>query len=553
MRSLEQALIDHELIVLWVIGEWCDLDLSGTDKTHSVKAVAEALTNLDLQQEMQYLAPEETAVLQDLIAAGGKIAVATLTRKYGDVRLMGPGRLEREEPWYDPISPVESLWYRGFIYRGFDETAEGLLEFYYIPNELLAQFPEAQTPAPKVIKESAEVAFLPVPPPEKWQTAVTDAVDDLTAILALAQRTALKADKLDKLNQVLLNPDRERRSLLVTLAREMGMLKQSEAGIRPTRVAVDWLRAGRESQLRALADAWSNSAWNELRHTPGLRCEGEGWQNDPILARTALLDHLSREDSWFRLDDLVAYMKVNEPDFQRPDGNYDTWYVRDVAEDVYLKGFESWERVEGRLLRFLVQGPMVWLGLVETAVSAGNTLFRLTGRALAWLTNQPVSDDEVKASLVVEANGRLIVPYNADRYQRFQAARISEPEPVAANKPFSYRLTPSSLAAAKEEGIAADRILQFLQEASGRPLPVSVKRAISRWSERGVEGRLETAVVLRVRDKAILDTLRQNPKTRDFIAESLGDLAAVIRQEEWQTFQFVVAELGLLLDSDIKD
>ena len=32
MRTLEQALLDHELIVLRVIGEWLRLDLTGTDK-----------------------------------------------------------------------------------------------------------------------------------------------------------------------------------------------------------------------------------------------------------------------------------------------------------------------------------------------------------------------------------------------------------------------------------------------------------------------------------------------------------------------------------------
>lgn len=550
MRSIEQALMDHELVVLWVIGEWWDLDLGGSDKVQSARALAAALVSLDMVQETQYLGPEEAAAVRELVAAGGRVPVAALSRNYGEVRLMGPGRLEREEPWYDPISPLESLWYRGFLYRGFDETAEGLIEFYYLPTELLAQFPAAQPVAPKIVKESAEVAFVPMTPPDKWETAVTDAVDDLTAMLALAQRTALQTDKLDKLNQVLLNADRDRRSLLVTLAREMGMLKQSEAGIRPTRAAVNWLRAGREAQLRALADAWSNSAWNELRHTPGLVFEGEGWDNDPLIARTALLDHLPREDNWFRLADLVAYMKANDPDFQRPDGNYDTWYVRDASEETFLTGFESWERVEGRLLRFLVLGPMGWLGLVETAV-ADDPRYRLTQRALDWLQNRPVAAAEVTVPLVVEPDGKLIVPHNADRYQRFQAARISEPEPVQPGQPFGYRLTPASLQAAKEEGIAAERILQFLAEASGRPLPVSVKRAITRWAEHGVEGRLETAVILRVRDKEILDTLRNNSKTRDYIAESLGDLAAVIRHEDWGAFQAAVAELGLLLDGDV--
>ncbi|HEX6383719.1 MAG TPA: helicase-associated domain-containing protein [Anaerolineae bacterium] len=553
MRSLEQALQDHELIVLRVIGEWWDLDLTGTDKAGCVMALAEILPQLDLVDEMNYLLPAEAAAMAELVAAGGRIPVAAFSRDHGEVRLMGPGRLEREEPWLDPTSPAEALWYRGFLYRGFDETAEGVIEFYYLPEELLAQFPAAT--ATKVVRETAAPALEAATPPQHVQAAVTDAVDDLTTLLALAQRTALQPDRLDRLNQLLLNPHPGRRSLLVNLAREMGMLREAEEGVRPTRNAISWLKSSREAQLRALADAWSGSSWNDLCHTPGLRCEGENWRNDPILARTALLDALPRSLDWFRLDALIAHLKETDPDFQRPDGNYDTWYIRDLITDNYISGFENWERVEGRLIRFLVQGPLTWLGMVETATvgNSDDTLYRLTPRALAWLADDDPAEEEVRVPLVVQADASLMVPYNADRYHRFQVARISEAAPIVAGKPFLYQLTPRSLADARQEGIAPDRILQFLEEASGRPVPASTKRALMRWGERGVEARLEATVVLRVRDASILETLRSNPKTRDLIDENLGALAAAVRPQNWQKLRQAAAQLGLLLDSDIEN
>jgi hypothetical protein len=152
----------------------------------------------------------------------------------------------------------------------------------------------------------------------------------------------------------------------------------------------------------------------------------------------------------------------------------------------------------------------------------------------------------------VQADASLLAPHNADRYHRFQAARISQAEPVAPGKPFLYRLTPRSLALAREQGIAPDRILQFLEEASGRPVPASVKRAISRWAERGVEGRLESAVILRVREAAILETLRANPRTRNFIGESLSDLAVMVRLNDWPKLREACAQLGLLLESNVE-
>ena len=552
MRSLEQALQDHELIVLRLIGEWWDLDLTGEDKAACVKALALTLPQLDLPEEMNYLVPGEAAALAALVAAGGRMPVAAFSREHGEVRLMGPARLEREEPWLDPASPAEMLWYRGFLYRGFDETAEGLIEFYYLPAELLAQFSQA-SPA-KIVKETITSYLEPVATTPKAEAAVTDAVDDLTTLLALAQRTALQPDRLDRLNQLLLNPDPDRRSLLVNLARDMGMLRETDAGVRPTRAAVAWLKENREVQLRALANAWSSSSWNDLCHTPGLRCEGENWRNDPILARTALLDAMPRSSDWFRLADLVAYVKETDPDFQRPDGNYDTWYIRDLASDAYLTGFENWDRAEGQLLQFLVQGPLTWLGMVETAAgdSSHDLLYRLAPRALRWLANEELAEEEIRVPLVVQADSILVVPFNAGRYERFQAARTSEAEPVTAGAPFRYRLTPRSLAQAREEGITPERILHFLEEASGRPIPASARRALTRWDERGVEARLKAAVILRVRGAAILETLRTNVKTRDLVDESLGDLAATVRPQNWQKLRQAAAELGLLLDSDVE-
>ncbi len=557
MRSLEQALMDHELIALRVIGEWWEQDLTGLDKVACVKILAEGLATLNMPQEVQYLPPEETAAMHELVAAGGRIPVATFSRAHGEVRLMGPGWLEREEPWLDPANVAEALWYRGFLYRGFDETAEGVIEFYFLPTEMMAQFKnEASSTAALPTTSTLPPATLPPVGPE---TAVLDAVDDLTTILALAQRYGLDAKPRAQLSPYLMDSSPDRLSLLLTLAYEMGFLRQGEAGGKPTKTAVSWLQQPREAQLRALAEAWSSSNWNDLCHTPQLACEGEGWQNDPILARTTLLDVLPRDDQWYGLDELVAFVKETDPDFQRPDGNYDTWYIRDKMADAYVSGFAQWELVEGRLLRFLVVGPLRWLGLVVTGTAVSgdarlaekDILFRLTDRALAWLQNQPTAAKDVAVPVIVQADATVLVPHNADRYQRFQVARISDPAPFQPGKPYLYHLTPNSLAQAHEQGISADRVLQFLQKVSKKDLPASTKRAIERWAEKGIEAYLETAVILRTRDAAIIDTLSQNPKTRDFMGERLGDLAAAIRRDQWADFCAATAQLGLLLDVDI--
>lgn len=554
MRALEQALTDHELITLRVIGEWWDLELIGTDKAGCIRALTERLSQLDMTAEMEYLGREEAAALQELVQAGGRLPVGTFSRQHGEVRLMGPGRLEREEPWLDPTSAAEALWYRGFLYRAFDETGDGLVEFYYLPDELLASFDLSAEP-PEEVQQELPAADAP----DSFQPARSSAVDDLTTILAAAQKTPLPAGWVETLQPYLLNPDPARASLLLSLAVEMELLRKTKEGIRPARAAVNWLGLSREEALRQLADAWRESRWNELYRTPGIACEGSGWENDPALARAALLNAAPRSDEWFAVNDLLESIKSKNPDFQRPEGKYDAWYIRDLASDTYIAGFNNWDLVEGRQLRFLIQGPLYWLGLADVtglAADVPSLLYRLTPRALAWLAQEAASSSEVTIPIVVQDDAAILVPYNADRRHRFQVARISQAEPVteetAAGQPYVYRLTPASLEGAREQAISTERILQFLAESSGRPLPASTRRAIERWQEKGVEARLDRFVILRVKEAAILDTLRNNPKTRPYIGENLSDLAAIVRQDEWPQLRQAAAQLGLLLHCSIE-
>ena len=549
MYDLEKALYDHELIVLRVIGEWWELDLTGYQKAACVTALAEDLKQLDLGQEILYLGPEEADALGDLLSAGGRLPVAAFERQHGQVRTMGPGRIEREEPWLDPVSPAEGLWYRGFLFRAFDES-EGseMVEYYYLPNELFRNA-AGYSLAGSESEAATAVGLQPVGPPEQFKPAGTSAVDDLTAILSAAQVSALHEGELGRLQPYFLNPNLDRASLLFTLAWELKLLRVTDEGARPARQVLTWLRKSRDEQMRDVADAWSNSAWNELLHTPGLAFEG-GWQNDPILARTTLLDVLSRTGDWFRLSELVARVRDSVPDFQRPDGNYDTWYIRDAHSGGYLSGFESWDLVEGRQLRFLVLGPLAWLGLAETAMTGlgQETVFRLTPKALAWLAGESPVTSEVTMPIVIQEDGAILVPFNASRYQRFQVARVAEAEPLVPGKPAGYRLTPRSLERAREQGIDAERLQQFLASASQRQVPAGVVRAVQRWSERGTEATLESVVLLRVRDAEVLQKLQASAKTRAYFAESMGDHAALVRAGDWPKLRQAAATMGLFID-----
>ena len=544
MRTLEQALYDHELIVLRVLGEWMDLDLASADKKSCVAALAEAFAGVNLKLEIQYLPPEEAAAFQALIDAGGRIPVAAYVREHGDIRMMGPGALEREEPWYDPTSPAEALWYRGFIYRNFQDTDDGMVEFFYIPEEFQAQFPQEKKPKKKKAAAKPKPVAKAVEPP-RFETAPRDAVDDVTTLLCLAQETPLPLDCYDEVKDYLRQADSERFLLLLAVSIKANLLRETDLGFKPARPAAEWLKQDREQQLRSLATAWLKCRWNDLRHVPSIQCEGSGWSNDSEAARFTLKSYLPQSEDWARFDDLLKAVKDNAPDFQRPDGDYDSWYIKDVASGQFLRGFESWDKVEGALLHFMVSGPLFWLGMVDV----GQEAFRLTESGLAWHKGTNKQDSSKPAPLVVNNNGVLEASNDTDRHTRFQASRVAVALPLENGGPYRYLLTPKSLARADEQGISGDRVTGFLQRAAGQALPVSIKRAIERWTQNGPEAKLQHAVVLRVKDADILEKLRANPKTRPYLGESLGDYAVLVKEGQWEEFRLATAQLGLFLDS----
>ena len=162
------------------------------EKGEAIEALSKSLAGLDMQQEKQFLPPEESSRPGRVDRPGWcRRQVAAFNRSHGEVRLMGPGRMERDEPWLDPVSPLEALWYRGFLYRAFDETVEGMLEFYYLPQELLVQFPEAFNDDVEETPELLRPADQPDGAPIK---GATNAVDDLTTLLAVALRLSVSED-----------------------------------------------------------------------------------------------------------------------------------------------------------------------------------------------------------------------------------------------------------------------------------------------------------------------------------------------------------------------
>ncbi len=563
MRDLRVSLLQHDVALLRVIAEAWGCDVAGLGRREAADRLADLMLATDLAAELADLPPSEQTALQALQELAGRMLAAPFFRRFGEIRPFGPSSLARERPWLAPTGPAEALWYRGLLFRTFEQTEMGGQEFVYLPDDL-----RWQLPAPAAASSRPQLVALDDPAVRTvrhgWargpqRSLAADLVDDCCTLLAYVQRHAIPmhphpAVPGEELLPFLCYKERARLHMLWELVLDVGFLDLTGDEVRlQAKKARQWLQAPFPEQASVLVQAWlSSTRWNDLLHVSSLRAEPTSWQNDPRPPRQMMLEILADLDptTWWRLDSLPAAVKSTTPDFQRTAGEYDSWYLRDAGSGEYLRGYQHWDRVEGALLFFLATGPLAWLGLVELGENEdGRTVaFRPTptGRTFAQVRSFPYPPGPTQARIQVNADATIVVPASADRFTRFQVARLADWEPLAAD--FHYRLTPRSLAAARESGIDLSRALAFLASRSGQQLPEPVKRAVEGWAQDGVRVQLRQVTLLQVRDTAMLDKLRASPEVRPMLGEAIGSLAVAVRTRDLDRLVRAIARLGLLCE-----
>ncbi|MFC1996138.1 hypothetical protein ACFLXI_00855, partial [Chloroflexota bacterium] len=142
MPTLAQSLHSHDLGHLRILAEHWGVELVAPDARNALVELAEALLNPELVAEIvAALSTDGQNALEILLKNEGRLPWLQFTRKFGELRAVGPGRRDRERPDREPISPAEELWYRALIARAFFDTASGAQEFAYIPDDLRPLIP----------------------------------------------------------------------------------------------------------------------------------------------------------------------------------------------------------------------------------------------------------------------------------------------------------------------------------------------------------------------------------------------------------------------------
>jgi len=554
MKTLRECLADCDTTLLRAIAERLGVELDTHHQPAMVEAIATALLDGDLLSEvLTWLSKEERQALDTLVANGGRMRRHRFTQRFGKIRRFGPGSMAREAPWRNPVSGAEGLWYRGLISRAFAEEAGTIVEFLFVPSDVLPRLPAPESGRKPFVVPLADE-------PNRVQVADPALIDDLCTLLSVVhnKRVRIRGDRLpaevEQAGERFLCRDGPRLQFLYHLAQATGLIYFEGRTLKLDRDRVRaWLKQSRSEQLWFLQEAWSKDAkWNDLWHVPGIRCEETGWRNDPILAREAVLGLLSRSriHAWLSIPGFVEAVHEQVPDYARPDGDFDSWYIRDARSGEYLTGFEHWHRVEGALLEYLLIGPLHWLGIVSLGYKEGwkkPSAFRLSPWGEAFLgVSYSTPEDLPTYPASVSPEGVVRIPRESPLNRRFQLARIAEWRSSGAE--YVYAITPASLGQALGAGLSVDMIERFLARISGDSVPAAAIARLRSLSASYGQVRLQRATILETRTPQLMSELRSHERIRVYLRHALSPTLAVVRDSDWSALIDELHRAGYLPD-----
>ena len=553
MKTLRECLVDYDTTLLRAIAERDGVELTTSHHREMVEEIAVGLLDpAALVEVVAWLSDEERRSLGVLVSNGGRVRAHRFRQQFGDIRRFGPGRMAREAPWRAPTSSVEGLWYRGLISRAFAEEAGVFIEFVFVPDDLMPLLPPLYT-EPRAF----QVPSLDLP--ARAVLGDLALIDDLCSLLAMVRdhrvrvrKDQLVMESLDGLREQLLGVDGARLAFLYHLARTCEFVRAEGPTLHFNRdTARKWLEMSRTEQIRALQETWrSDAGWNDLWHVPGIRCEDTGWRNDPLVAREVLLDLLARcsPDAWLSIEGFVSAVRERFPDYARPNGDFQSWYIRDVRSGEYLTGLEHWEQVDGALLVYMLSGPLHWLGVVSLGYREGwerPSAFRLTpwGAAFLDLYHAPIQDLPPQPARV-SPDGKVTMARETSLLDRFQLSRVADWR--ESGQEYVYAITPKSLGRALSAKIEVDRIERFLQRISDDGVPAAAVGRLRSWAQLFGYVRLSRAAILETRTPQLMNGLRDHERIRGYLRQPLSPTTALVRENDWDALIQELERAGYL-------
>ncbi len=541
MPDLHHLLADTDLDFLDRVSRFWGIDLTLSSFSIALEQLENKLKEPDQASDLIRSLPEDALpAWKALLDQGGRMPSAQFFRQYGEIRVMGEAKRKREQPDLHPASPAEMLWYRALIGKGIFGTGKEPQEYVYIPDELLQLFGE-QVPSPQatVLRPAADIDHAFVSP-------AGDTLLDALATLLSELRKGTPPPAFKKAPLPL------RLAFMLSLLESSGLIHPDRQPD-PDKSRAFLEKPRGESFLYCYAHWLQSNRINDLRMLPGLAFEG-AWTNDPASPRKLLLEILSGLDtkSWWSIRSLITEIKRLKPDFQRPAGDYDSWFIRKIGEETFLRGFDAWDEVEGFLIRYLISGPLHWLGLLDLGTTAKGkpaSSFKLSIYARGLLQNKaPEIPDKSNSEIKITSDGHFRIPLGSSLALHYQIGRFCDLENETPLETV-YAITSDSLKQASEQGLKPTQLLGLLKRANILSVPPGFIKLVEHWEKFGSEIQLEKSILLRVSQPEILIALQKDPHAARYLGEVLSPQIIKVKPGSEAALIKILAENGYLTET----
>lgn len=527
-RDLVTSLSEYSPIMLQALTRiWQATPANILDNEGTARALAEAMQSTDKVQrivdELSYAARQALALLMNHPEG---LPSYRLTINFGQIRKLGPARMDREQPWANPQSALEELFYKGILHRAYGTVTSTLGEILWVPAEILSVL------TPVTSETESTDAFQGPGTVLSHEHLICE---DIMAILSKLKKTPVQKmrgpdsplklpwDQLDLHGRLMGGFNPERLQFLEHLLVRSRLVEVQNGMLQPGIRARNWLRSEETRRLIVLWNAWrDNHAAREIASL-GVEIKGHKTLNlaEARQNLSALMAALPA-GKWFALDEIIARLKIAHPDYLRTDGDFDAWEVVTGATDTPRRGYATWDLLEAKLAESLITQGLYWLGLVNLGEAEAKRVYIQLTQAGSDVLNKtvPLVTEPSPVNAGIDDRFMVTIPVRDTLYDRFQLERFCTWQ--NQDELARYLLSEQSVWEGVNSGITIEQMMRFLERlAAGRFSPV-VKRSMLAWGGHFGRVNLQKAVVIQVADEQVMAQLLSHANIRRLLGASIS-------------------------------
>lgn len=498
-----------------------------------------------LEGYLSGLSSVERKLLASVQAQGWEVKAFVLDREFPMARR--PGR-PQEQP---ELGSRASLIHKGLLYRSFASLGEWRGEVYHVPEELRAALAASLPP----VESTDRSGVTPAVPPEFIYER--NCPFDLLCLLSFLRRSdrRLVRGTLGRTDLAKLEAEvgeasphwdagrrEERWSFLLRLCLASGWLVKRGNSLKPSRNAARALAGGSKAVRGRLLEAYlRDRSWSDLVAAGRVRQALGSRRLDEGAARRLLLHYLEELGGagWVDENAFCAALREANPDFLREDFASPSWGIVDSATEAEVYGRESWDLVEGSWVRYVLRGPLYWLGTVRCGIASDGKgmAFQLIGRG----EPQPVvAGPEGESQGVLQLSPNLDVLAHAEGDLELLYRLEPYVELVARGRENRYRLTRASVLAALESGGSWEELRELFESAKGAAATEGVLRQLEEWVADYGRYVLEEALLLWASTPEDAERLRALPRIAACLGPRLGPNSfRIVPERMWELLQLM--------------